>query len=239
MPFGNDEAGLQPGLEVVTAGPLDSENAWSGMEVGAPPHEGKEIDPRKPVLYQGIPSEAEPEPEPKPKPEPKQPLQRPMRKRRRFWFIAGAIIIVVILAAVLGGVLGSRAGRSSGSSLNGKDGGSGSSSPTGKDGGNATAEPPTPTSTAVLKSIRQGSSLSATGWIGPSGANELLLFYQGRDSAFRHSQYDFGSSAWGLPSTFNVSLNAGTQMAAGILLWNGIDTVSSLLFVPSSSVSSY
>ncbi|KAL2130594.1 hypothetical protein VTI74DRAFT_6206 [Chaetomium olivicolor] len=147
--------------------------------------------------------------------------QSKAKRKKRLWIIIGVTIaIVVIVAAVLGGVLGGRAAKSSGEPTASQTGGNGNQNNT----GNRT-DTPSNTTTGPLF-IRQGSSLSVTGWRRPEGSVETFLFYQDQHNALRYSRCDTNlrtpgndSSCWQETVTFNSFANASARLAASTLLW--------------------
>ena len=134
----------------------------------------------------------------------------PKPNRRRLWIILGGIAaLVVVLGAVLGGVLGSRAARSSSTVSEDQVGAGGSSS-----GGAGN-------STEPRRTIRPGSSLAVTGWREGSGYH-IRLFYQGPDQVLRFSNCSSTEAGWNKQPTLldemeykakpNTSLAAATSV---------------------------
>ncbi|KAK8043905.1 hypothetical protein PG994_012743 [Apiospora phragmitis] len=138
------------------------------------------------------------------------------RGRRRLWVILGVIsAIVIIVAAVLGGVLGSRAANTSDTESNASSG-DGEGDTAAGNSGNDTALPSAP-----LKYVRPGSSLAVTGWR-EGTAYHIRLFYQGPDQLLRYSNYTSTEPGWTKQPTLldqleykagvNTSLAAATSM---------------------------
>lgn len=157
------------------------------------------------------------------------------RRKKRLWLIIGGVVaVVVIIGAVLGGVLGSRAANSS-------SGDGSSSSQSGGDpppsASNTTAASPPSNTTTPPQSIRQGSSLSVTGWRRPDGSVETYLFYQDPKDGLRYSRCDTSrrspgndSTCWDAPVSFNSFAQAGTRLAASTTLFGDKYQVTPLPF---------
>jgi hypothetical protein len=168
-------------------------------------------------------------------------------RRKRPWLIVGGIVaVIVILAAVLGGVLGSRAANSSSgdssASRTGADGGDGGNADT--PSGDATSNT-TSTTTTRPQSIRQGSGLSVAGWRKPDGSAETYLFFQDPQDGLRYSRCDTSrrspgndTTCWASPFSFNSYAKAGTRLGASTILWGDIYQVS-LPYSPSAVMPSF
>ncbi|KAK4237605.1 hypothetical protein C8A03DRAFT_34407 [Achaetomium macrosporum] len=156
-------------------------------------------------------------------------LREGWRKRKRLWLVLISVgAVVVILAIVLGAVLGSRATRSSSTdSAPASQTASSDSSNNNNSNSNNTTSGSNTTTTAKPQSIRQGSSLSVTGWRKPDGNVETYLFYQDPQDGLRYSKCDTShrtpgndSSCWEAPVSFNSYAKAGTPLAASTILWS-------------------
>ncbi|KAL2166164.1 hypothetical protein VTG60DRAFT_3170 [Thermothelomyces hinnuleus] len=220
--------GEQPGLEVVQHADLEvftPKSLTSDQSLLQVRPDEYHRDAKEPTstLYAHTPY-SEHSPLPAPYPEKGKP------RKRLWWRIVGAVVaVLVILAAVLGGVLGSRAVRASSgdsSSASGTGGDSGGGGSAGSDG-EASSTVETPSDTAQPPQfIRQGSGLSVTGWRMPDGNVEMYLFYQDPQNGLRYSRCDTSrrtpgndSACWGAPVSFNSSARAGTRLAASTALW--------------------
>lgn len=136
------------------------------------------------------------------------PETPPRHRRKRLWFLLSAVGAIVIIASVVGGVVGSRA-------MQGK-------SDTRDDG----SGPSPSNATTPLKSIRQGSELSVTGWRKRNGV-EIYLSYQGPDDKLRFSRYDSGrgtftvnNSYWEGPTDLGSSVGPRARIADAMILWD-------------------
>ncbi|KAH6845808.1 hypothetical protein B0I37DRAFT_192402 [Chaetomium sp. MPI-CAGE-AT-0009] len=150
-------------------------------------------------------------------------------RKQRFWLIVGGVIaVVVILAAVLGGVLGSRAANSSSAaqptSQAGDPGGSGEDSGDSGNAGNTEIN-----STARPQLIRQGSGLSVAGWRKPDGSAQTYLVFQDWQGGLRFSKCDTSlrspsndSTCWGSSVSFHSYARAGTRLAVSTILWGNM-----------------
>ncbi|OHE91281.1 hypothetical protein CORC01_13439 [Colletotrichum orchidophilum] len=197
----------QPGLEVVPHEQLEHSQDWSGLQAANPSSldSGKEAisghnDAGKTHV---VPNQIE--------------LGGPTFQgapvpKRRLWFIVGGIAFALVTAAaVVGGILGSKAAKHSQGEF---------SLPT---------STPTPTivtsPTTRLQSIRQGSPLTITGW-SQSGGVEMFLFYQDHDNQIQRSVYDTsgtsagGNSSWQSPQKFNSFASADTRLGGTIIQYN-------------------
>jgi hypothetical protein len=160
-------------------------------------------------------------------------------RRKRLWIVIGVVVaIVVILAAVLGGVFGSRAAASQ------TGGGSGKDNPSTS---NTTAGSNT-TTMSWSQSIRQGSSLSVTGWRKADGGVATYLLYQHPQGGIRYSKCDtsnasagINSTCWESPASLNTDANAQTPLAASTIIYGALvcfhspySNLSQLVLTPSS-----
>ncbi|KAJ4287051.1 hypothetical protein N0V88_007817 [Collariella sp. IMI 366227] len=144
--------------------------------------------------------------------------------RKRLWIIVGAAIAVVVIAgAVLGGVFGSRAAKSSADASASQTDGSGDQD---SDSSNKPPVDPPSNTTSGPQMVRKGSSLSVTGWRRPDGSLERFLFYQGVDGALHYSRCDTNlltagneSTCWQEPVSFDSFANASTPLAASTILF--------------------
>lgn len=123
-------------------------------------------------------------------------------KRKLTWIIVGAIIAgVVIVAAVVGGVLGSRAAKSSSSA-------------------DSTTSGSNSTNAADLENIRPLSRIAATGWR-DGGVARIRIFYQGPDQKLRTSWYANNETSWSDPivlTELEYETSANTSLAAACSL---------------------
>ncbi|KXH61171.1 hypothetical protein CNYM01_05628 [Colletotrichum nymphaeae SA-01] len=130
------------------------------------------------------------------------PDAKPKRSRRRLWLTAGGVtLLIVILSVVLAGVFGSRAAKTSSADQTG-------ASPS-----------PSPSPIATSQTIRQGSSLSVTGWRKSSGV-EIFLFYQDVNNYVRCSRYEevptsstLGNTSWHAPVRYNSFATSKSRLA--------------------------
>jgi len=150
--------------------------------------------------------------------------QADRKRRRRIIIGVVLVIVVVIIAAVLGGVLGSRASRSGADSSSGSAGssegqnGSGSGSNSGSSNSTSPSRP---------KTVRQGTALTIGGWRKPTGDVELWLFYQDPEGGLRYSRCNSTSrlvegqkSCWGPPTSFFSNAKAPAQLGVGFLVFS-------------------
>lgn len=121
----------------------------------------------------------------------------------------------MVAAAVIGGILGSKAAKASqvDDALPASE-----ASPTIR---------PTPTDatnkTTKSQSIRQGSPLTVTGW-SQSGGVELFLFHQDDEYQVHRSTYDTtktsDNSSWQTPDKFNSSADVSALLGATIIQYD-------------------
>ncbi|KAM0280998.1 hypothetical protein ACHAQH_003727 [Verticillium albo-atrum] len=145
------------------------------------------------------------------------------RKQRRVWLwvTLSCTCLLVIAGAVVGGILGSKAARASTSGEAQKNEDGQDVTPTSSQG-----EAPSATGTGEtrsLENIRQGSTLSATGWRKSNGA-EILLFYQGPDDTARFSRYDsnrasfaMNDSYWDIPNRFTTEADETARLSGTMI----------------------
>ncbi|KAG7045098.1 hypothetical protein JMJ77_0009186, partial [Colletotrichum scovillei] len=188
----------QPGLELVPDGQPRHITNYSDAHVAGNPYyqsfdeTGKEAIPT--TKYTQIANVEDP------------PDAKPKRSRRRLWLTAGGVtLLIVILSAVLGGVFGSRAAKTSSADQTG-----------------ASASP-SPSPIATSQTIRQGSSLSVTGWRKSSGV-EIFLFYQDVNNYVRCSKYEevptsstLGNTSWHAPVRYNSFATSKSRLAGTII----------------------
>lgn len=142
-------------------------------------------------------------------------LEQPKRGKRLWLIIGGIIFVLVVAAAVIGGILGSKAAKASqvDDSLPASE-----ASPT-------ITPTPTDTSNTTTKSqsIRQGSPLTVTGW-SQSGGVELFLFYQDDEYQVHRSTYNTAktsdNSSWQTPDKFNSSADVSARLGATIIQYD-------------------
>ncbi|KXH27622.1 hypothetical protein CSAL01_12941 [Colletotrichum salicis] len=203
----------QPGLEVVPDGQRNYTRAedWSGFQVDSDPYyvdSGKEaVSDHNDSGKIPVTSEQDEVEEL----ESKQP-----RQRGRLWLIIGGIVLLLVTAAaIIGGIMVTKAANASKVD---------DALPTSEASPTST---PTPTTTAntttKLQPIRQGSPLAVTG-LGQSGGVEVFLFYQDHDYQVHRSTYDTtktsGNSSWQTPDKFNSFANASTRLGASIIQYD-------------------
>lgn len=199
----------QPGLEVAPEQPwLEARSFY-------------ESDAKEAVLV----SKYTPDPDyayapPPPVPPPKS--QEEPGRRKRLLILGILVASVVVLAAVLGGVLGSR-GRNSGSSSGEQEGlkkGDKDLDVPATTTGTGTS---TPTASARPQTIRQGSSLSVTGWRNTDGVVEKYLFFQDPQDGLRLTHCaplkDGNEDCWQPPTTFNAFAKPDARLSASILIY--------------------
>ncbi|GAB1316890.1 Fucose-specific lectin [Madurella fahalii] len=221
-----NEATAQPGLEVHMPTGLEVVPGEYGPYGHLLPetregsnYDGKEITT---VVYPG--SYAPPQPLLSELPAQEQPA-----RKRRLWLVFGGVIAaLVIVGAVLGGVLGSRAARSSSGESEASQSG-GSANPTSTPSGGGTGNPPpSNTTTARPESVRQGSALSVTGWRRSDGGAEMHLFFQDPQDGLRYSRCDTSrrteanGSCWDAPVSFHSFAKPDTRLAASTLLFGDL-----------------
>ncbi|KAK5655087.1 hypothetical protein OQA88_5986 [Cercophora sp. LCS_1] len=149
--------------------------------------------------------------------------QKAGRRKRTLLIVGILVALAVILAAVLGGVLGSRAGASTspgGSQEGSRDGGSDSNAPTTTGAGSTK---PSASTSARPQTIRQGSSLSVTGWRNVEGVVEKYLFFQDPQDGLRYTHCKGAKSGnadcWEPPVSFNSFAKPDARLSASILIY--------------------
>ncbi|KAK3301767.1 uncharacterized protein B0T15DRAFT_578028 [Chaetomium strumarium] len=225
----------QPGLEVVYQGHLEVAYDQSLPEVRPDEYtsDGKIVSP----LITKYPGHSHPgtySTESTHAKDASQELSKPKegwRKRKRLWLVlAGIGTVAVILIVVLGAVFGSRAGRASSKDPASQTTSSSDANNTNNPNNTASGSNTT-TTTTKPQSIRQGSSLSVTGWRKPDGNVETYLFYQDPQDGLRYSRCDTShrttttggeandSTCWEPPVRFNSYARPNTPLAASTILW--------------------
>ncbi|KAK2014367.1 hypothetical protein LZ32DRAFT_627564 [Colletotrichum eremochloae] len=194
----------QPGLEVVAHEQLRHEQDCSGLQ--AVVHDYYQQDGNKQVVYRNneyekipvIAHEAELGPAAQQPP--------PATRRRKLWLLAGAGVLLIVVAAVVGGVVGSKVAAEA----------QRKESPESQ---------PTTTANATVaeaaQAIRQGSSLTATGWWKNDGS-EVFLFYQGDDNKIRRSVRDSTASntSWQGPDEMDSFATDNSGLAGSLILYD-------------------
>ncbi|KAK1638640.1 hypothetical protein BDP81DRAFT_404656 [Colletotrichum phormii] len=185
----------QPGLEVVPDGQRNYTRAedWSGLQVDSHPYY---VDSGKEVISDHndsgeIPVTSEQD-------EVKELESKQPRRRGRLWLMIGGIVLLLVTAAaIIGGMMRTKAANASKVD---------DSLPTSEASPTSTPTPTTIANTTTkLQSIRQGSPLAVTGW-GQSGGVEVFLFYQDHD--------------YQTPDKFNSFADASTRLGASVIQYD-------------------
>ncbi|KAK2004020.1 hypothetical protein LX36DRAFT_666072 [Colletotrichum falcatum] len=208
----------QPGLEAVPQG--HEQDHWSGLQVvNNNNHNCNHHDGNKEVIYRNkehekipvIASEAEFGPAAQ-----KSPSGSAAARRKRLWLLVGAGVLLVIMAAVVGGIVGSKMAVAAERRKSQEE-----SRPTMTASAAPTSTPTANATVAKAQAIRQGSSLTASGWWKNNGS-ELFLFYQGDDNKIRRSVRDSTSSdpSWRDPEEIDSFASENSRLAGSTIVFD-------------------
>ncbi|KAK4220137.1 hypothetical protein QBC37DRAFT_381845 [Rhypophila decipiens] len=207
----------QPGLEVAYRNVQPSLEVWKGPDLDSPdkeavPHYDKEAVRYHQTQYGSAPEVLD-----------TTPKKKSTSRKRLLWIIGTLVVLMVILAAVLGGVLGSKASKSTSPAVTEAGpkpaGGPGTGGAGTGGAGNSTNSNSTSTDIPRPKTLRQGSSLSVTGWRNMDGHVEKYLTFQTPQDELRLMKSPGVNGSWEAPMSFNAYPKPDTKITATILMF--------------------
>ncbi|KAM7207019.1 hypothetical protein V8F33_000118 [Rhypophila sp. PSN 637] len=203
----------QPGLEVAYRQHVQpSLEVWKGPDPDSPdkeavPHYDKDAVRYHQTQYVSAPEVLD-----------TTPKKKPASRKRLFWIIGTLVVLMVILAAVLGGVLGSKASKSTSPAAT-EAGPKPAEGPGTGGKGDSTNSNSTSTDIPRPKTLRQGSSLSVTGWRNMDGHVEKYLTFQTPQDELRLMKSHGVNDSWEAPMSVNAYPKPDTKITATIIIF--------------------